>query len=331
MSHVWYHTIMDEKKTSVLALLKVLEEFSDEDHILAQPELLRHLQSIYNVTLDRRTLYRNIEMLQDFGYDISTYSENGKGYYLRDRQFEKSQIYLLCNAIHSSNFIPANSSKELIDQLLSTQSRYFKNDFKATVFVENKNKKENKEFFYSVEILAEAIKNRETISFNYTQYDINKKLVNRRPELYNLSPYYLIYVNEKTYLVGKSPNHEDLTHFRVDRMKNVKITKDRYIRLAKNEDPYEYAKTKIYMFHGDDERIAIRCDMCILDNIIDIFGKDVRLELSGTDQFNAFVKSSFEGMKHLAVQYIDHMEVLEPKELREEIKQVLKEANKKYK
>lgn len=85
------------------------------------------------------------------------------------------------------------------------------------------------------------------------------------------------------------------------------------------------------MFHGDDERIAIRCDMCILDNIIDIFGKDVRLELSGSDQFNAFVKSSFEGMKHLAVQYIDHMEVLEPKELREEIKQVLKEANKKYK
>ena len=322
---------MEDKKTSTLAILTILKESSDENHIITQPQLLSMLENFYNVKIDRRTLYRNIDSLIDFGYDISKFEDNGKGYYLRERDFEPSQIFLLCNAIHSSNFIPSNSSKEIIEKLLLTQSKHFRTDYKSTVYVDNKNKKENKEFFLNIEIVAEAIKNKKTIEFNYTQYNLDKKLVNRRVEPYKLSPYYLIYANEKTYLVGKSVNHDDLTHFRIDRMKNVKITNDRYIRLSKNEDPYEYAKTKIYMFHGNDERIVIKCDMCILDNVIDVFGKDVTLEASGKDQFIAYVKSSSEGMKHLAVQYLDHMEVLEPKEIREEIKQVLKDANKKYK
>lgn len=322
---------MEEKKTSSLALIKVLQEYSDENHILSQPELLGLLNTIYNISLDRRTLYKNIEMLQDFGYDISVYTENGKGYYLRDRDFEPSQINILCNAIHSSSFIPSSSSKELIDKLLSTQSKYFKDDYKATVFMENKKKKDNKEFFLNVEIITEAIKNRKTISFNYTRYNLDKELVNKRNEPYNISPYYVVSRNDKVFLIGKSIHHEDLIHFRIDRMKNVKITKDRYIRLAKNEDPYEYAKNKIYMYQGQDFSVAIKCDYTILDDVIDIFGKDIRLQKQDDEHFIAYVKSSKQGMVYLALQYINHMEVLEPSTIRQEIKETLKNGEKKYK
>ncbi|MBQ0036817.1 MAG: WYL domain-containing protein [Firmicutes bacterium] len=322
---------MEDKKTSVIALLKILEEHSDENHILTQPELLDLLDRLYGVKLDRRTLYRNIEMLQDFGYDISTYNDNGKGYYLRDRQFEPSQINVLCNAIHSSTFIPNNSSKELINKLLATQSKYIRSDYRATVFMENKNKKENKEFFLNVEVISEAIKNRKTISFNYTKYNLNKELVDKRQEPYIISPYYMVYKGEKVFMIGKSIHHEDLTHFRVDKMKKIKITDDRYIRLAKSEDPYEYAKSKIYMYNGDDLKVAIKCDYEILDDIIDIFGKDIRLEKQDDNYFVAYVKTSMQGMAYLALQYINHMEVLEPTEVRQEIIKALKNGQKKYK
>jgi len=322
---------MEDKKTSVLALLKILEEHSDEDHILTQPELLGLLNTIYHVNLDRRTLYKNVEMLQDFGYDISSYSENGKGYYLRDRAFEPSQISVLCNAIHASRFIPTKSSRELINKLLSTQSKYFKNEFNATVFMENKDKKENKEYFLNVEVIGEAIKNRKPIKFNYTQYNINKELVNRREEPYLISPHYMVYKGDKTFLIGKSDHHENLTHFRVDKMKNIKIVDERYVKLAKNEDPYEYAKSKLYMFNGEECYIAIKCDMAILDDVIDIFGKNIRIEKKGEDSFIAYVKSSKQGMVYLALQYINYMEVLEPKEIRESVKEALKNAQKKYK
>lgn len=322
---------MEDKKTSVIALLKILEEYSDEEHILKQPELLGLLETIYHISLDRRTLYKNIEMLQDFGYDISTYSENGKGYYLRDRQFEPSQVNVLCNAIHSSTFIPSRSSKELIEKLLSTQSKYFKNDYKETVFLENKDKKENKEFFLNVEIIGEAIKNKKPIKFNYTQYNLNKELINKRDEPYIISPYYMVYKADKLYLIGKSDHYEDLTHFRVDRIKNAEITDNKYVRLTKNEDPYQYAKSKIYMYHGEDIKVALKCDNTILDDVIDIFGKDIRLEKDDDKHFKAYVKASKQGMVYLALQYINYMEVLEPKFIRDEVKDALKNAQKKYK
>ena len=322
---------MEDKKTSVLALLRILEEHTDDEHILSQPDLLNLLDTIYDVKLERRTLYKNIEMLQDFGFDISTFSENGKGYYLRDRQFEKSQIYLLCNAIHASNFIPASSSKELINKLLSTQSKYIKNEFKSTVYIENSKKKDNKEFFLNLEIIAEAIKNKQVISFNYTKYNFDKKLENRRPEPYYVSPYYLVYDEDKTYLVSRSPNHNDLTHFRLDRMKNVKITDDKYIKLEKNQDPYEYAASKIFMYNGDDIKVKLKCINGLLDNILDIFGTGIRIEKCDDEHFIVNIKSTLRGMYVLALHYLDAIEVLEPKELRDKLKNAVKEANKKYK
>lgn len=54
--------------------------------------------------IERRTLYANIQMLKEFGYEISTYQENGHGYYLDNRDFEESEIMLLCNAVHAVQF-----------------------------------------------------------------------------------------------------------------------------------------------------------------------------------------------------------------------------------
>ena len=41
-----------------------------------------------------------------------TFNLNGR--YLISRGFEPSEINLLCNAVHSSRFIPINYSKDLI-------------------------------------------------------------------------------------------------------------------------------------------------------------------------------------------------------------------------
>lgn len=322
---------MEEKKTSILALYEILEEYSDEDHILRQPELLNLLKEKYNINLDRRTLYKNVEMLIDYGYDISPFSENGVGYYLRERQFEKSEVYLLCNAIHSSNYIPKKSSNELIDKLLKTQSKFYKSKYKSMIYVDNNRKKDNKEFFLNIELLSEAITSKQTVSFNYLTYDKNKKLVNKRNELYNVSPYYLVNSNEKTYLIAKSVEHEDLAHYRIDKMSNIKITKDKYIHKSRNSDPYEYSKNKIYMYHGQDVSVTLRCDYEILDDVIDNFGKDVPIYEDDATHFITRIKSSKQGIVYLALQYLNHMEVLDPSDIRQEIADTLKKGAKKYK
>lgn len=322
---------MEEKKTSIIALLLVLREYSDENHPLSQSEINNLMSTKYNVTLDRRTLYKSVETLIGLGYDISTFKDNGQGYYLVDRQFEQSEIYLLCNAIHSSNFIPSKASKDLINKLLQTQSKYYREDFVNSVFVDNANKKENKEFFLNIELLAKSIKDKKVISFNYTKYNLDRQIVNKREKPYVVSPLYLVYINEKTYLVAKDDNYNDLTHFRVDKIKNIRFIDKNYARITSKDDPYQYAKNKIYMYAGKENNIAIKCDNIILDDIIDKFGKNIMIYSSDDDHFIANIKSSKTGFIYFALQYLQYLEVLEPTELRKEIKDILNKGIKKYK
>ncbi|MBR2685967.1 MAG: transcriptional regulator [Erysipelotrichaceae bacterium] len=322
---------MEEKKKNLLAVLHILREYSDEEHILTQKMISNKLNELYDLDLDRRTIYKNMEILEEFGYDISDYSDNGVGYYLGDREFDKNEVFLLCNAIHSSNFIPPHNSKELIQKLLSTQSKYKREEYERVNFVDNNNKKDNKEFFLNIELLSEAITNRQVISFDYMRYNKDKELIKRREEPYYVCPYYLVYMNEKTYLIAQSLNHPGFAHYRVDRMQKIEVAPDKkFIELENPEDPYQYAKNKIYMYAGENISVTLRCDYGILDDIIDIFGKDIVIQEDDLDHFTTRVSVSRQGMIYLALQYIEYLEILEPSSLREDMKKYLFKGNMKY-
>lgn len=320
---------MEEKKTSILAVYKVLEEFSDENHPLTRTEIIDLIEKQYNITIDRRTLYRNIEMLINFGYDISDYNENKIGYYLKDRLFQHSEVLLLCNAVHASHFIPDKASKDLVNKLLSCQSRYKRNDYFKNVYLPNNKKKDNKQFLLNIEQISRAINEKKVIKFNYTHYDINKKLVNTREDAYYRSPYFLVVNGDRVYMVGKGKNHDSLSHFRVDRMKNIELVDEYYLRLPKNLDAYAYANNKIYMYSGDETGVTLRCDKKALDVIIDTFGKDVMLADEG-ETFTVYTKCGKEDIVKFCLQYVESVDLLEPLSLREEVRKVLLDASNRY-
>ena len=116
-----------DKKTALLAILKILED-TDENNPITREEIEDKLKHNYDINVDRRTIYDKIAILEDFGYEISKplRSDRQSGYYLLSRSFEPSEIKLLCNAVHSSKFIPFNYSKDLIKKLLYTQSKSFR-------------------------------------------------------------------------------------------------------------------------------------------------------------------------------------------------------------
>ena len=149
---------MAEKKQSNMLLLDILKKYSDENHILSTKDLQRLLENQYGVNLERRTIYSNLEILRQAGYKISDVADNGKGYFLEERQFSKGEVLLLCNAIHASHFISQKQSKKLIDTLLDTQSRYDAKEFTDKVYMPNPQKTSNKELMYNVEIVSEAIR-----------------------------------------------------------------------------------------------------------------------------------------------------------------------------
>jgi predicted DNA-binding transcriptional regulator YafY len=322
---------MAEKKTIAFAVLQVLQKYTDSEHILTRDELFNHLKVGYDIQMDRRTLYTCVDMLQGFGYQISDYRMNGKGYQLVDREFEESEAELLCNAVHASNFIPRRHSDELIRKILSTQSEYVTQDYRHTVYMENLRKKENPEFFQNLQKLMEAIRCRQKVQFKYMHYDLNKHMVPRRKEPYIVSPYYMVYYNGKAYLICRSEHHEDtFSHYRVDRIQKVKILEEQAPKLKKKEDPYRYAANKLYMYGGEEVSVKLVCDNRVLDDLIDLYGKSIPISAADETHFKTTIRSTAQGAVILAQQYLGSMEVIEPAEVRDAVLEQLKQGIEKY-
>ena len=318
---------MAEKKLSAFALLEILKTETDENHLLGPGELLNKMRSIYDCNIERRTLYANLDMLREFGYDIH-YNSSKKGYYLVEREFEESEILLLCHAVHSSNYIPKKYSNDLIEKLLNTQSRHTADRFHQRIYLENIRKKENPDFLLSFQMLTEAIEKKGCVQVDYLQYNMNLELEVRKTHV--LHPYALVYDNEKIYLIAKNDRFDNFSHYRVDKIRNIKLFDQKVSSSLTIGDPYDYAKNKIYMFGGQEDYYMIRCDMMMLDYVIDTFGKEIRITQQDKDHFVARVKAGREGIIYFALQYAKHMEILQPEETRQQMKELLKEVLGRY-
>ena len=321
---------MAEKKHSAFALLDILITYTDENHILTTKQLQEHLLNKYDLQIERRTLYSNIDILEQAGYQISRYEDNGKGYYLETKQFDKGEVLLLCNAIHASHFISEKESNILIKKLLKTLSKYEAEEYRDNVYMPNPLKKNNDELIMNINIISEAIKDKRCMQFTYMKYDNNKNMIPKRVEPYIIEPRYIVYADSKPYLIATHKNYTDYTHYRIDRISKAFILDEHIKHLSKNKDAYEYARNKLFMYSGKMEYISFLCEESLIDNMIDIFGKELMLYPQKNNKFLLTVSTSRKGAKFLALQFLDALEIIEPKDLKKEFKKELDEYIKKY-
>lgn len=324
---------MISNRIHALAIYEVLKTYSDENHILSNSDIIHYLKVIYDIEVNNRTIVNNIEALIEFGIDISVYLDNRKGYYLIDRDFEDSEIYLLCNCIHSAHFIPEKSSNELIRKLTKSQSKYKRKEFTNRVYINNSRKTKNMELLLNIEIIMEAIENKKAIQLIYMTSQYDKTLKPKREKPYVLFPYHIIQQNDNLYLLCRSENYEDLSYYRIDKMKNINILNQNIIPLKEDFDPYVYAKKNKFMFSGEVKNIYLRCHKRMLDDFLDQFGHDVTLHADpkDIDYFFARLQSTEQGIFYFALQYLPYCEVLEPVSIRDQLVKVLEEKLNIYK
>ena len=70
-------------------------------------------------------------------------------------------------------------------------------------------------------------------------------------------------------------------------------------------------------------------DEATLDQVIDWFGKDIKIENAG-GRYKVSLLASPSAMEYWALQYVKSVEVISPKSLRERIKESLLEGVKQY-
>lgn len=102
-------------RANIVCLYKILEKYSDEEHILSMSDITGYFMQDYGMKIDRRAVYGAADTLIELGYDISVYKENGKGYYLRSRLFEPSEVRLMTDVVYSMHSIPQKQTADLLE------------------------------------------------------------------------------------------------------------------------------------------------------------------------------------------------------------------------
>ena len=80
--------ISNNHKMALLIMMRELLLKTDEEHTLNAAELITELKR-YGYAADRRTIYSNVEILQDFGIDVQK-KEDSPGYYIGARDFAQT-------------------------------------------------------------------------------------------------------------------------------------------------------------------------------------------------------------------------------------------------
>ena len=77
--------------------------------------------------------------------------------------------------------------------------------------------------------------------------------------------------------------------------------------------------------------IEMIADKCIIDQLVDWFGKDIKFTELNENQIKVELVASPLAMENWAMQFVKHVEVIKPVSLRESLKEFIDSAQDKYK
>lgn len=312
-------------KVKLIKILEILRQDSDEDHYVTSTELISKLADM-GISCDRRTLYNDIEVLNEFGYEVLSDKSPGKpnGYCVVDRSFDVPELRILMDAVQASGCITPKKTEVLIDKIADLGGSHRAELLRSNIVKFNTTKSTNESIFYSVSEINNAIENGKKISFEYFDFNAKHERVYRHDgNRYVVNPLATIYDAGKYYLVGYYGDREGVAHYRIDRMAHVKTESD------KQKDEYSGApidigmhkKSLFGMFQGTAQQVEFRADPSILDPIFDTFGEKLRVipDKDGKLFFKATVQLSptFFGW---CLSFGDKLTVTAPRKAVEEIK-----------
>ena len=352
---LWYNVyevmkMPQGKKLLILNVLEILKKHSDAEHRLSVTDIVGILKKEYDMTVDRKAVKRNLDELRDMGYRISSTDSVRKkkdgteeilqtDWYLSS-DFSEAELRMIIDSLMCSKHISHRQLKHITDKIKKLGNKYFSQKIQHVMTLRD-NRPENSLLFLNVEDIDEAISKGKQISFIYHDYGTDKKMHPRtdsegKVKAYIVNPYQMVTANGRYYLVGNNDKYDNVSHFRIDRIKNIKIldTPAKKATQVKGfKDGFDlptHMAEHIYMFGGESGMVTFTAKKYIINDIIDWFGTEVRFWNETEDEVNVSVRVNYHAMKYWAMQYGYHVTVTSPPSLVEKIRDELTAAAEKY-
>ena len=322
------------QKLKILYLMKFLQEKTDREHPVSVKDIIQTMEA-YGISVERKTVYDDIETLRTFGMKIGSRRGKPAGFYLEERTFELPELKFLMDAVQSSKFITEKQSAALVRKLEDLASVHEAKKLKSQVFLMPGIKTLNEEIYTNIETIYEAISANRQISFRYYQWTLSRELKPKRGgERYRVSPGKLLWNNDNYYLMGLDESSGIVKHYRVDKMMDVAVEEEKRSgeSVFRDFDMGRFSAETFGMFDGKETILKIRFSNELVGVVLDRFGKKAVLQRSDDTHF--FLQT------HIRVsgQFFGWLtglgpgaEIVSPEKVRKEYKSFLTKILKTYK
>lgn len=317
--------------------MRILSDYTDDEHPLTAAQLCEELRN-YGIFAERKAIYSDIDSLIRYGMDINKSCGAKKGFYLASRDFEFPEIRLLIDAVVSAPFITEKKTAELTHKLKSLLSRHQAEQISRQISRQKRVKFSNEEIYYNIDTIHRAIDEQKDVSFCYQSRQIaDGRVTFSSGNRVTVSPYALVWSNDKYYMVGNSRKYDAINNYRIDRMKGIEIvceTPKPSKTAITSEIPFdvpEYLKKSIDIFYGKQDVLELICKKDFLEAIIDKFGTGITLYNHSDDKILAIIDIYVcDALVEWVLQYSDKIYVKSPASLKNLVVQKIKSFQKQY-
>lgn len=279
----------NESQQALLLLRQYLYQQTDEQHPVSVTDILAFWQQ-HGIQAGRKSVYTDIELLQNAGMDIVCVKSSQNKYFVGQRLFELPELKLLVDAVESSRFITEKKSTALIKKLGHLTSTAQAEQLNRRIYMGGTPKPENESIYYNVDTIHNAVQKKQQITFQYFEYTPKKeKVLKHDGYKYRFSPYAMIWNRDCYYAVGWSEKHGKIAQFRVDRMTAVEPLEHTAVQTL-DFDPAEYVRKVFGMYPDNLCTVELLCDNEVMRSVIDRFGENVQTETVDEQHFRATVE-----------------------------------------
>ncbi len=238
----------------------------------------------------------------------------------------------------SSKAIDSKKSKDLAEKLSAFLSKYNRKKYNYIYKSDEISRTSNKQLFYTLDILNDAIDQKKQVEFFYERVFISKeKQIEQSKKKYIVNPYFLVNNQGKYYLVCNYDYFDDIANYRLEQIKNIKIldTSAKSIQKIKGFengiDIAKYSNQNIYMLSSNSVSATLKLSSeYTVNTVYDWFGQNARVYIKGEELF-ADVKANESALIYWCLQYGESVELFSPEKTREKIKFQIENLKGKYK
>lgn len=284
------------KTLAPLLILRILEEYTDEQHPITREEIERILDEEYGITMERKAFFRHIEHLQELeDVDIHRVTVKPKdpeknacaGFFLADRPFTEMELRVIVDALSGSHYLSQWETEDLVKRLSKLGNRHFQKKMSSYLFVGRGSKTDNETLMLNLEIIDEAIAANKQIRFDQIFIGNDGKLERSAGNKRACTPL-RYFVKEHVYRL-MCLEHEDgklrMGTYRLSNIANVEMIDtpaDDVRSIPEFKHGVDWPKLlrehpEVYYLDGKPELCTFLCCRWMVDEIKIHFGNEYRI------------------------------------------------------